>query len=195
MRDTIHIIACTVFKDAITYLASWIAERPFSFSYLPSNLHLRPLELKKELLQSIEQTKTRHPCVGCLYGQCFEGIDRSILTEKVLRIPCGHCFEILLGSDRYHDIMIREAGTFFVEKELLLDFDQLCRIPLELDDPDMKELFFRHYRKIVYIRQPLDPDLSDRLHSVAKLLNLELTIEDADYTQLKAFLNHLMLQR
>ena len=195
MDDHVHIIACSVFKDAITYLADWIADRPFTFRYLPSNLHLYPQNLKTQLLQSIQETKVAHSCMGCLYGQCFDTIDQDLLPARVLRIPCCHCYEILLGSRRYHDIIAEEAGTFFVEKELLLDFDRLCRIPLELDDSDLRELYFKHYHRLVYIRQPLDPDLSDQIHSVVELLKLELMVKDADYTELKGFLGQLDLWR
>lgn len=193
MKEKINIIACSVFKDAITYLSDECGNCSFSFRYLPANLHLHPQELKAQLLKSIQETKATHTCVACLYGQCFENIDQTLLPEKISRIPCGHCYEILLGSQRYRDIIDREAGTFFVEKELLLNFDELCRIPLELDDPEIKELYFRHYKNLVYIRQPLDPDLSAQIRSVAHLLDLHLSVEDADYTELTIFLKQLCM--
>lgn len=187
----IHIVACSVFKDAITYLADWIGDRPFSFSYLPSNLHLRPRDLETSLLKSIRTAKAASACTACLYGQCFEDIDHRIAPENVVKIPCNHCYEILLGSRRYQDIMAEEAGTFFVEKDLLLNFDEFCRIPLELDDPELRNMYFQHYQRIVYIRQPLDPDLSQQVQSVANLLDLKSTVVEADYSQLKAFLDQL----
>lgn len=191
MADTIHIIACSVFKDAIASLADEIADRPFSFIYLPSNLHLRPNVLRTKLLACIRRTKENHPRVGCLYGRCFEDIDRCIEPQGVIRIPCSHCYEILLGHRRHKEITDSQPGTFFVEKELLLDFDELCRRPLELDDPEMRDLYFKHYRQIVYIRQPRDPDLTAQLSAVADILKLKLHIEDADYTELKSFFDRL----
>ncbi|MBT8339101.1 MAG: DUF1638 domain-containing protein [Desulfatitalea sp.] len=191
MNKTIPIIACSVFKDAIAYLKDWMADRPFAFSYLPSHLHLKPADLKRQLMAAIRQSKRHAPCMGCLYGQCFADIDHQLTLAEVLRIPCGHCYEVLLGPQRYRQIVSDHPGTFFVEKELLLDFDTLCREPLALDDPEMRELFFLHYRQVVYIRQPLDPDLTAPARHVADLLGLALRVEDADYEELKRFLIEL----
>lgn len=191
MPHTSHIIACSVFKDAVSHLADRMAGRPLSYAYLPSHLHLKPTDLKARLLTSIRQAKEGGASVACLYGQCFPDIDRCLDPEQVARIPCGHCYEAFLGRRRYRQIMAARPGTFFVEKELLLDFDALCRIPLELDDPAMREIYFSHYQQVVYIRQPLDPDLSEQTRFVADLLKLQRRTVDADYTELKRFLQRL----
>ena len=188
MSTCIHIIACAVFKDALAYLAEWIDQRPFTVTFLPAHLHLNPRALKKNLLNTIGQVKMERTCMGCLYGQCFPDIDTCLASAQALRIPCGYCYEVFLGHQRYNRIMTEQPGTFFVEKELLLDFDNLCRSPLELDDPDMRKMYFTHYQQIIYIRQPLDPDLSQQANSVSNLLNLQLKTVDADYTELKQFL-------
>lgn len=186
-----HVIACSVFKDALAFLAREIEGKQLSFTFLPSYLHLRPEELRKRLLVAIGRAKEEEPFVGCLYGQCFAGIDSCLDAERITRLPCDHCYESLLGRRRYRKLLNEQAGTFFVEKELLLDFDRLCRIPLELDDPEMRRIYFNHYQRVVYIQQPKDPELADQAMGVADLLKLELAVVKADYTELKAFLDQL----
>lgn len=191
MHDTTHIIACSVFRDALACLSDTFTAQPLSITFLPSYFHLRPNELKAHLLEAILEKKGPGVCIGCLYGQCFAGIDSHLAPEAVQRISCNHCYEVLLGHARYRRIIDKCPGTFFAEKELLVDFDNLCRYPLELDDPELRELYFTHYRQLLYIRQPRDPDLSDRVRSVAEFLDLEYTVMDADYSLLKSFMDQL----
>lgn len=191
MSDTLHIIACSVFRDALTYLTDTSAVPPLSVTFIPSYLHLHPRELKQRLLSAIEEKKTPDACIGCLYGQCFADIDNHLDPDIVQRVPGSHCYEVLLGHARYHRTIDKCPGTFFAEKELLVDFDDLCRLPLELDDPELRALYFSHYHQLLYIRQPRDPDLSDRVRSVADFLNLRSTILDADYSLLASFIDQL----
>ena len=83
-------------------------------------------------------------------------------------------------------------GIFFLEKQLLINFDDYCRSPLELDDPLIRRMYFKHYGNVVYIRQPQDPDLSAEAREVAALLELDLRILDADYTELHDYLKHII---
>lgn len=149
--------------------------------------------LKNHLLTAIQEAKQAGESVRCLYGNCFPGIDECLRSSGVDRIRCAHCYEIFLGHRRYQRLMNECPGSFFVEKKLLLDFDDLCRRPLELDDPEMREIIFAHYSQVVYIRQARDPQLTDQAQFVADLLGLRLTIVDADYTELINFMDRLFL--
>lgn len=191
MNDTLRIIACSVFRDSLAYLSEHADLCPMQIIYLPSHLHLYPDELKQRLLETIRQMSATAPCIGCLYGHCFADIDHHLWSAGIERADCSHCYELFLGHRRYRQIMADCPGTFFVEKELLLNFDSLCRIPLELDDPELRQIYFGNYRQVIYIRQPLDPDLTHRARLIAADLGLDLRIVDADYTALQRFLENL----
>jgi hypothetical protein len=191
MPPAIEIISCNVFKDALSHLTDRFSGRPLRVHYLPANLHLNPMALKKRLLVAIQEAKQADHRPACLYGICFPGIDKCLGVEGVDRIRCDHCYETFLGRRRYRRLIDACPGSFFVEKELLLDFDDLCRGPLELDDPEIREIYFSHYSQVVYIRQPRDPDLMAQARFVADLLGLRLTIVDAEYTELIHFLDQL----
>ena len=53
----------------------------------------------------------------------------------------------------------------------------------------MREWYFEHYRQVVYIRQPMDPDLMKAVQAIAALLNLDVKVRDADYTDLISYLD------
>jgi hypothetical protein len=180
-----RIIACRVFEEALDYLKINTRFPQWVMRYLPARLHLRPEELRKRLAEEAAAAKQSDTSACCLYGQCFAGIDEELAPHAIPRVPCGHCFEIFLGADRYRKMIEEEPGIFFLEKQLLVNFDDYCWRPLELDDPQMRRWYFEHYRQMVYIRQPMDPDLQKTAEEVSDRIGLSLRIEDADYSELE----------
>jgi len=77
------------------------------------------------------------------------------------------------------------AGTYFLEKDLILNFEEYCMKPLELHDEEMRKCCFEHYQRLLYVRQPSDPDLIPRASEIAEFLSLFLETSDADYSSLE----------
>jgi len=88
--------------------------------------------------------------------------------------------------------MAKTAGTYFLESELIDNFREYCLEPLELYDSEIRKSFFKHYKKLMYVRQPSDPDLKASAGKLAAFLNLSLEIIDADYSHLNKRLVHLI---
>jgi hypothetical protein len=182
------VIACRVFEDALDFLQIKQRFPNWTIHYLPARLHLRPDELKMRVFDAIQAARRCGAGACCLYGQCFPDIDHCLTQQGVFRAPCAHCFEIFLGPERYRRLTAEETGTYFIEKQLIVNFDDYCWKPMELHDPAIRRWYFEHYRQIVYIRQPNDPNLAGSAEALAKRLGLPLRIEDADYRDLDAVL-------
>jgi len=103
----------------------------------------------------------------------------------VAKVPGPNCWEILLGSERFGQLIEETAGTYFLEKDLILNFEENCIEPLELYDEEMRNYCFGNYRKLLYVRQPSDPDLMSQANRLAEFLELSLEIMDADYSHLE----------
>jgi hypothetical protein len=161
-------------------------------SYLPSNLHLRPQDLRKQLSEKINSARGRNERILCLYGTCFPDIEDFCRHQGVTKVPGFHCFEMLLGSKQYEKIMNEMPGTYFLERDLILNFEEYCLEPLELHDEEMRKSFFEHYERTVYLRQPSDPDLLSKANELATFLQLSLNIWDADYSHLEQILTDLL---
>ena len=161
-------------------------------TFLPANLHLYPHALKKNLIREIVSARKRNERPLLLYGHCVPGIEEICIQYCADKIPGLHCYEMLLGNDLYEQIMAETAGTYFLEKELIANFREYCFEPLELYDSDIRTSFFKHYKKLIYVRQPCDPDLKVQAGKLAGFLNLSLEIIDADYTHLEKRLIHLI---
>ena len=192
IRNTTRIITCMVFKPALEYFKLKNRYPNLHLTYLPSNLHLRPQELKKRLLKEITSAQKRKERSICLYGECFPDIDDFCKQHEVIKVPGDYCHEMLLGTERFRRLIEETAGTYFVEKDLILNFEDYCLLPLELYDYEMRKYCFEHYERLLYVRQPLDADLIPQANNLAEFLELSLDIHDADYSHLEKKLIELL---
>jgi hypothetical protein len=192
MRSPTRVIACGVFRPALEHLELEKRYPHLYVTFLPSNLHLRPRELEIALRKEISSAKERNEKVVCLYGNCLPDIDAFCRYLDAVKVPGLHCFQMLLGCERYQNIIEEIPGTYFLDSELILNFDEYCAEPLELYDEEIKKLVFANYQRLMYIRQPSDPDLVSRAAEVADFLHLSLEIQDADYSHLERMLTDLL---
>lgn len=187
-----RIIACIVFKPALENLKLEDRYPDLRLTYIPSNLHLRPEKLKNRLLREITNAQKRNERIICLYGECFPGIRDFCEQHGVIKVPGDYCYEMLLGAERFGQLIDETAGTYFLEKDLILNFREYCIEPLELHDEEMKKYCFKQYQRLLYVRQPSDPDLVPKADALAEFLELSLDISDADYSYLEKKLIELL---
>lgn len=177
-----RLIACGVFKPVLEYLKLDFKYSGVLTTYLPASLHLKPELLKLALQQAIAESLRRREQPLIVYGDCFTGIDEFCQQRGVAKLLGRNCYEMLLSDRMFESILTETTGTFFVEQELLLNFDTYCAEPLELADDGLREIYFEHYQRLLYVRQPNDPDLTVKAKKIADFLNLALDIRDADYS-------------
>jgi hypothetical protein len=181
----IRIIACGVFRNALRRIEPQRFHQNVAITFITPHLHNHPKKLKKEILHQIHMAQKAGDKILCLYGRCYPDLDDHLYEMGIPRVSGAHCYEILLGSRRFNNILEEEAGTYFVEKELILNFSEYCIQPLELDDPLMRESFFQHYKRLAYIQQSLDSDsIITSFHDISQFLNLIPMLIDADYSEL-----------
>jgi hypothetical protein len=188
----ISIIACGVFRPVLEQLKLEEKFPGLIVTYLPSNLHLNPHELKSYLLKEIITSQKKNEYIICLYGECFQDIDILCKEHGVIKMEGHHCYELFLGRDTFRKIMDENAKTYFLEKDLILNFEDYCVKPLELYDEEMKEIFFKNYERLIYVRQPSDPDLLPSANTIANFLGLSLMVQDADYSHFEKTLIDLI---
>lgn len=190
--ETTRVIACAVFKPAIDSLQLKKRYPHLRLTYLSSHLHLRPKDLKRRMRRAITVARARDERVICICGECFPEIDDFCKQSQVLKVPGHYCYEMLLGRDRFRHLMEETAGTYFVERDLLLNFEEYCVTPLELQDEEMRRCCFGHYQRLIYMRQPSDADLTARAYEVSRFLGLSLDVADVDYSYLEKILVGLL---
>jgi len=191
-RGIKRIVACAVFKSAIEYLQLEKRYPNLRLTYLPSKLHLNPRELEERLLQEVNEAQRRGERIICLYGECFPEIDKFCKQHVIMKVPGFYCYEMFLGSERFKQLIDEVTGTYFLEEGLIINFEDYCMRPLELQDEEMRRQCFGNYKRLLYIRQPLDPDLIPKASELAQFLGLSLEIQEADYSQLEKSLTELI---
>lgn len=189
----VHIIACGVFRPVLEHVQ--LADRfpGLHVTFLPSNLHINPNELKNHLLKDILASQKKNERIICLYGECFQDIDNLCKQYGVIKIEGHHCYDMFLGREKFREIMDENARTYFLEKDLILNFEEYCVKPLELYDKEMKELLFKNYERLVYVRQPSDPDLMGKVNNIADFLGLSIIVCSADYAAFENMLIDLII--
>ena len=189
---TTHIIACAVFMPVIEHLKLQKKYPNTHLTYLPARLHLKPAELKKRLQREVSRAKAKGERIICLYGECFPGIADFCKQHRITKVPGSYCYEMLLGSNRFKKLVDETTGTYFLEEGLIINFEDCCAQPLELQDEEMRRQCFEHYKRLLYIRQPADPDLIPRASELAQFLGLSLEVQDADYSHIDRTLTELL---
>jgi len=191
-HPTTRIIACGAFRAALETLKLEQRYPDVRVTFLPANLHVWPSELRKCLSREVRKTQRKNERIICLYGECFPGIDEFCERRGIIRMPGLYCYEMFLGTEQFRRIMDETAGTFFMEKELIVNFEEYCAEPLELHDEEMRKSYFKHYRRLLYVRQPSDPNLVPKTKELARFLKLSLEVRDTNYGYLKAKLIELI---
>lgn len=187
-----RIVACGVFKPAIEHLRLANRYPNLRFTYLPPVLHITPQKLEQHLLRRITAAQRKDERIICLYGECIPDLSNVCQYQGVMKVPGHSCYEMLLGNERFEQFIDETAGTYFLEKDLIINFREYCIEPLELDDEEMRDCYFQHYRKLLYVRQPTDPDLISQAHDLADFLELSLAVSDVDYSHLEKSLIRLI---
>lgn len=184
-RRKTTIIGCDVFRPALSQLSNGKRIPPANLVLLPAHLHVYPAQLHEHVAAEAREAEARSEGIVCLYGECFPAAGDFCHQRRIAKIPGCHCYEMLLGRERFHRIMQESAGTYFLERFLLEGFEQQCIEPLELYDEELRKFFFQHYERLLYVHQPSDPDLKAKAQEVATFLNLALDIQEADYSFLE----------
>lgn len=187
-----RIIACVVFKPALEYLRLQERYPEVQVTYLPSNLHLRPQQLKERVAQEIRAARERGERVIVLYGNCFPDIEEFCQEQGAAKVPGHYCYEMLLGTERFQELIEEMAGTYFAERDLVLNFQEYCVRPLELEDDDMRKYCFDNYRRMLLVMQPADHDIVPKASEIAEFLGLPLSVSEADYSYIENKLIELL---
>jgi hypothetical protein len=79
--------------------------------------------------------------------------------------------------------------AFFLTDFLARQFDAFVIRPLGLDrHPELRDMYFAHYRRLIYLEQSADPDLEMKAREAADRLGLAYEKRVTGYGDLRGFL-------
>jgi len=143
---------------------------------LPAHLHNCPGRIPGAVRARIEEQRSHYDRLFVAYADCGTGgaLDRALVASEVERLPGAHCYEFFAGSAAFEDLAAEEPGSFFLTDFLVRHFDRLVVRGLGLDrNPGLLPVFFRNYRRVVYLAQTDQPHLQRLARRHAAFLGLE----------------------
>lgn len=170
------VIACGALARELKAVMAASAFTPLALVCLPAILHNRPHEIPEAVRASIRVNRAKFDRIFCAYGDCGTGgaLDRVLKQEGVERLPGAHCYDVFAGPATFADLMDEEPGTFFLTDYLVRHFERLVICGLGLDrHPELRDVYFGAYRRVLYLSQATDPDLLARAERAAGRLGLD----------------------
>jgi hypothetical protein len=155
---------------------------------LPALLHNTPHRIPDALAAKIDEVGGDYERVIVVYGDCGTGglLDDRLEELGLERISGPHCYEIYAGAEGFAGLMDEELGTYFLTDYLVQSFDHLVIEGMGLDkNPELREEYFRNYRRVVYLQQRDDPDLLIKAQAAAEALDLPLEVRRTGYGALE----------
>ena len=90
-----------------------------------------------------------------------------------------------LDAAAYAALQEEELGTFYLTDFLARQFESLVLVGLGLDrHPELIDDYFGSYRRVVYLAQTDDPDLTARAQAAADRLGLSFERRETGYGEL-----------
>ena len=190
--DRVLVIACGALAREILAIRRLNGWDRLALTCLPAILHNRPERIVPALRDRVAEARARgwqNIVIG--YGDCGTGggIDRFCAEEGLQRIDGPHCYSFLDGNAAFSARAEDEIGAFYLTDFLARQFDTLIWAGMGLDrHPELRDMMFGHYDRLVYIAQTEDAALAARARAAAERLGLRFETRRRGYGDLVPFL-------
>jgi len=176
---SVAVIACGAIATHISHILD--AEKLDVTIYpLPPLLHNQPAKIAGEVEKTYLEIKDKHSKCAVAYADCgtYGALDTVIEKLGLKRLGGNHCYDIFAGKEKIQSIMDADAGTYFLTDFLVKSFHRSVIVELGLDKrPDLRDDYFKHYKKMVWLAQNPTPELTVMAHAAVDLIGLELEID------------------
>ena len=161
---------------------------------VPALDHMQPERIAPDVEKRLLALQDEYARIFVVFGDCGSqgALDKVLARYGIERVDGPHCYEFY-GGATFHALMEEEPGTFFLTDFLVRGFRGLVIKGLGLDRfPQLKDDYFRNYRRVVYLVQIPDPELVARAEEIAAYLDLPLEVRETGYGGLEARLVAMM---
>lgn len=176
MSPDVLLIACGALAREIVLLTRQNDWQHLKVQCLPAELHNTPEKIPAAVVDLINAHRAEYEHIFVAYADCGTGglLDRALAPYGIERLPGAHCYEVFAGAAQFARFCEAEPGTFYLTDFLVRHFDRLVMRGLGLDrHPQLRNEYFRHYRRLTYLRQSESPALSTLARRHAERLQLE----------------------
>ena len=161
-----------------------------------ARLHMQPARIADAVAAKVEKVRARDGRdvrIFVAYADCGTAgsLDAYLEREGLERIEGAHCYEFYAGAAAYEALQEEEVGTFYLTDFLARQFDSIIWTGLGLDrHPELLPDYFGNYRRLVYLAQSDDPDLTTRAEAAAVRLGLSFERRATGFGDLATSIQH-----
>jgi len=188
------LIACGALAREILAVTEANGWSHIDLTCLPAILHNHPDQITPRIEDAIEKHRPDYETIFVVYADCGTGGQLSRLCKKlgVTMIQGPHCYSFFEGNDLFAERAVDEFATFYLTDFLVRQFDAFVWKPLGLDrHPDLREMYFGNYEKLIYQAQTNDPALTQKAEECAVRLGLSFERRFTGYGDLETALKAL----
>ena len=178
------VIGCGALAEELSALKRANQWTALDIKCLDAALHNRPERIADRLESVLAQHHGEYTNILIAYADCGTGgaVDRVARQFNAQRLPGAHCYEFYATSPVFEALAEAEPGTFYLTDFLVRHFERLVIEEMKLDEhPELEEMLFGRYRKVVYLAQVDSSELLDEAERAATRLKLPLEVVTTGY--------------
>jgi len=186
------VIACGALAREVTTLIELNNWQSMRVQCIPAKVHNTPAVIPEAVRQLIHKGRPHYANIFIAFADCGTGglLDKVIAEEKVERLAGAHCYEFYAGSDVFANLDEEELGTFYLTDFLARHFERLIIKELGISKhPELQEMYFSHYKRLVYLAQTENSELLQLAKNAATQLALKFEYRFVGYGQLESDLH------
>jgi hypothetical protein len=193
-QGRILLIACGALAHEVLALKRMNGWVHMDLQCLPANLHLYPEKITQAVADAVAEYRDSYETIFILYADCGTG---GLLQEKckelgVEMVSGPHCYSFFEGNDAFAAKADSEFTAFYLTDFLVRQFDAFVWRPMGLDrHPELRDMYFGNYTKLVYQAQTNDPSLDAKAQVCADRLGLAFERRFTGYGDLATALQAL----
>ena len=172
-QGRVLLLACGALAHEILELKSANGWDHLDLQCLPAIFHNTPDKITPAIAAAVAKHRDAYDDIFVVYADCGTG---GQLLEKckelgVEMVKGPHCYSFFEGNDAF--AARDEITAFYLTDFLVRQFDAFVWKPLGLDrHPDLRDMYFGNYEKLVYQAQTDDPALTAKAKDCATRLGL-----------------------
>lgn len=185
----ILLIACGALAREILDLKAANGWDHLDLTCLPANLHLYPEKITDAVEAAVLKHRADYQGIFIVYADCGTGglLEAKCAELGVEMVAGPHCYSFFEGNAAFAER--DEFTAFYLTDFLVRQFDAFIWRPMGLDrHPELRDMYFGNYEKLVYQAQTDDPALDAKARDCAARLGLAFERRFTGYGDLKTVL-------